>query len=95
MRPLLAAPINGRRGMGGVFTRWLADLTTRDAGELTPADIPTLTSVTLDLFLHQVLTSAGGPEAGLPGRGLPALVHPQTQPLTAVAFDCAISLEFP
>lgn len=46
---LLAVPINGRRGMGGVFAGWLADLNAR-AGELTPADIPTLASVTLDLL---------------------------------------------
>ncbi|MEU5698653.1 helix-turn-helix domain-containing protein [Streptomyces aurantiacus] len=49
VRPLFAAPISGRRGMGGVFTRWLTDLNAR-AAEFTPADIPTLTSVTLDLL---------------------------------------------
>lgn len=46
---LLAVPISGRCGMGGVFARWLSDLSAR-AGELTPADIPTLASVTLDLL---------------------------------------------
>ncbi|MDG9709557.1 helix-turn-helix domain-containing protein [Streptomyces sp. DH10] len=46
---LLAVPISGHRGMGGVFTRWLSDLNAR-ATEFTPADIPTLTSVTLDLL---------------------------------------------
>ncbi|MEV5887003.1 helix-turn-helix domain-containing protein [Streptomyces sp. NPDC052020] len=46
---LLAAPISGRRGMGGVFARWLSDLNAR-ADELAPADIPTLASVTLDLL---------------------------------------------
>ncbi len=46
---LFAVPINGRHGMGGVFTRWLTDLNAR-AHEFTPADIPTLTSVTLDLL---------------------------------------------
>ncbi|MEV6133864.1 helix-turn-helix transcriptional regulator [Streptomyces violaceusniger] len=35
--------------MGGVFTRWLTDLNAR-AHEFTPADIPTLTSVTLGLL---------------------------------------------
>ena len=46
---LFAVPISGRSGMGAVFTRWLTDLSAR-AGEFTPADIPTLTSVTLDLL---------------------------------------------
>ncbi|MFB9571759.1 helix-turn-helix domain-containing protein [Streptomyces yanii] len=46
---LFAVPINGHSGMGGVFTRWLADLDAR-ANEFTPADIPTLASVTLDLL---------------------------------------------
>ncbi|MGW4078481.1 AraC-like ligand-binding domain-containing protein [Streptomyces asiaticus] len=46
---LLAVPISGRHGMGGVLARWLTDLNTR-AHEFTPADIPTLTSVTLDLL---------------------------------------------
>ncbi|WP_260868080.1 helix-turn-helix domain-containing protein [Streptomyces sp. SAJ15] len=49
VQSLLAVPISGRGGMGGVFTRWLADLNAR-AGELAPADIPTLASVTLDLL---------------------------------------------
>ncbi|WP_322620770.1 AraC family transcriptional regulator [Streptomyces acidicola] len=46
---LLAVPISGRCGMGGVFARWLTDLNTR-AGEFTPADIPTLASVILGLL---------------------------------------------
>ncbi|MEU5031563.1 helix-turn-helix domain-containing protein [Streptomyces milbemycinicus] len=46
---LFAVPISGRSGMGGVFARWLTDLNAR-AHEFTPADIPTLTSVTLDLL---------------------------------------------
>ncbi|MFI1583955.1 helix-turn-helix domain-containing protein [Embleya sp. NPDC020630] len=46
---VLAVPISGRSGMGGVFARWLSDLNAR-ADELTPADIPTLASVTLDLL---------------------------------------------
>lgn len=46
---LLAVPISGRHGMGGVLARWLTDLNAR-AHEFTPADIPTLTSVTLDLL---------------------------------------------
>ncbi|GGZ42941.1 helix-turn-helix domain-containing protein [Streptomyces bluensis] len=49
VRGLLAVPISGRSGMGGVFARWLSDLNAR-AGEFTRADIPTLTSVTLDLL---------------------------------------------
>ncbi|MFH8978784.1 AraC family transcriptional regulator [Streptomyces sp. NPDC017890] len=50
---LLAVPINGRHGMGGVFVRWLTDLNAR-AHEFTPADIPTLTSVTLDLLASAI-----------------------------------------
>ncbi|GLV76327.1 helix-turn-helix domain-containing protein [Streptomyces hygroscopicus] len=46
---LLGIQIDGRHGMGGVFARWLSDLNAR-AGEFTPADIPTLTSVSLDLL---------------------------------------------
>ncbi|GAB7028811.1 helix-turn-helix domain-containing protein [Streptomyces sp. NPDC021749] len=46
---LLGIRIDGRRGMGGVFVRWLADLNAR-ASEFTSADIPTLSSVTLDLL---------------------------------------------
>lgn len=46
---LLAVPISGRRGMGGVLARWLTDLSAR-AGKFTPADIATLASVTLDLL---------------------------------------------
>ncbi|THC43156.1 helix-turn-helix domain-containing protein [Streptomyces sp. A1499] len=50
---LFAAPINGNRGMGGVFTRWLTDLNAR-AKEFTAADAPTLASVTLDLLASVV-----------------------------------------
>ncbi|MFS8198133.1 helix-turn-helix domain-containing protein [Streptomyces sp. CWNU-52B] len=53
MRRLLAVPIDGRSGMGGVFARWLADLNAR-AAEFTPADVPALASVTLDLLASAV-----------------------------------------
>ncbi|BCL25621.1 helix-turn-helix domain-containing protein [Streptomyces aurantiacus] len=53
MRRLLAVPIDGRIGMGGVFCRWLTDLDAR-ATEFTPADVPTLVSVTLDLLASAV-----------------------------------------
>ncbi|MFE3202476.1 AraC family transcriptional regulator [Embleya sp. NPDC059237] len=49
VRPLLAVPISGRSGMGGVFARWLSDLNAR-ADEFSPADVPTLASVTMDLL---------------------------------------------
>ncbi|MER8073642.1 helix-turn-helix transcriptional regulator [Streptomyces sp. NPDC094034] len=49
VQDLLTVPISGRNGMGGVFTRWLADLNAH-AGEFTRAGIPTLNSVTLDLL---------------------------------------------
>ncbi|MFJ6378720.1 helix-turn-helix domain-containing protein [Kitasatospora sp. NPDC092039] len=49
VRSLLSVPISGHRGMGGVFSRWLTDINAR-AGEFTPADLPTLASVTLDLL---------------------------------------------
>ncbi|MFI1015870.1 helix-turn-helix domain-containing protein [Streptomyces sp. NPDC020965] len=49
VRRLTAVPIPAQHGMSGVLSRWLADLNTR-AGEFTPADIPTLASVTLDLL---------------------------------------------
>ncbi|MFE7302747.1 helix-turn-helix domain-containing protein [Streptomyces sp. NPDC057579] len=50
---LFACPISGRRGMGGMFARWLADLNER-AGEFTPTDIPCLASVTLDLLVSVI-----------------------------------------
>lgn len=59
---LLAVPISGRHGMGGVFTRWLADLNTR-ADEFTPADVPTLASVTLDLLASVIARSLEAEEA--------------------------------
>ncbi|MFE0420952.1 helix-turn-helix domain-containing protein [Streptomyces sp. NPDC058953] len=46
---LTAVPIPAQHGMGGVLSRWLADLNRRGA-EFTPADVPSLTSVTLDLL---------------------------------------------
>ncbi|WBB62917.1 helix-turn-helix domain-containing protein [Streptomyces sp. WMMC500] len=49
MRQVLGTRIDGRRGMGGLFTRWLADLDAR-AGEFVPAEVPALASVTLDLL---------------------------------------------
>jgi hypothetical protein len=64
VRHLLAVPIDGRRGMGGVLARWLTDLNAR-AGEFTPADIPTLTQVTVDL-LACVLASFADAEDTLP-----------------------------
>ncbi|UQI46215.1 helix-turn-helix domain-containing protein [Streptomyces sp. HU2014] len=62
MRGLLAVPISGRGGMGGVFARWLADLDAR-ADEFTPADIPTLASVTLDLLTAVVARCLEAEEA--------------------------------
>ncbi|MDW6066096.1 helix-turn-helix domain-containing protein [Streptomyces sp. FXJ1.4098] len=59
---LLGVSINGRRGMGGVFTRWLTDLNTR-AGEFTPADVPTLASVTLDLLASALARCTDAEEA--------------------------------
>ncbi|WP_112470887.1 helix-turn-helix domain-containing protein [Streptomyces triticisoli] len=53
VQALLGIPIDGRRGIGGVLARWLADLNTR-AREFTPADIPTLGSVTQDLLASVV-----------------------------------------
>ncbi|WP_310726709.1 helix-turn-helix domain-containing protein [Streptomyces sp. N2A] len=44
-----AVPVPLNHGMGGVFYRWLSDINAR-ANEFTPADIPTLTSVTVDLL---------------------------------------------
>ncbi|MEV0123257.1 helix-turn-helix domain-containing protein [Streptomyces sp. NPDC050703] len=49
VQAVLGAPVDGRRGMGGTFTRWLTDLNVR-ADEFTSADIPVLVSVTLDLL---------------------------------------------
>ncbi|MEE4596067.1 helix-turn-helix domain-containing protein [Streptomyces sp. DSM 41524] len=62
---LLAVPISGRSGMGGVFARWLTDLNAR-AGEFTPADIPTLTSVTLDLLASVIARCLEAEEALTP-----------------------------
>jgi AraC-like DNA-binding protein/quercetin dioxygenase-like cupin family protein len=62
---LFAVPVNGRHGMGGVFTRWLTDLNAR-ATEFTPADIPTLASVTLDLLASVIARCLGAEEALTP-----------------------------
>lgn len=62
MQRLLAVPISGRHGMGGMFTPWPADLNTR-AAEFTPADIPTLTSVTLDLLASVIARCLEAEEA--------------------------------
>ncbi len=53
VQALLGAPIDGRRGMGGVLVRWLTDLNAR-ACEFTPADIPSLASFTLDLLASAI-----------------------------------------
>ncbi|MFD4701026.1 cupin domain-containing protein [Streptomyces niveus] len=63
---LLAIPISGRSGMGGVFARWLTDLNAR-ADEFTPADIPTLTSVTLDLLASVIARCLEAEESLTPG----------------------------
>ncbi|MER6702638.1 helix-turn-helix domain-containing protein [Streptomyces fumanus] len=62
VRRLLGVPISGRHGMGGVFTRWLSDLNVR-ADEFTPADVPTLASVTLDLLASTIARSLGSEDA--------------------------------
>ncbi|MGW4022112.1 AraC-like ligand-binding domain-containing protein [Streptomyces sp. NPDC005009] len=62
---LLAVPIDGRLGMGGTFAHWLADLNAR-AGEFTPADKPTLTSVTMDLLASIVARCLEAEEALTP-----------------------------
>ncbi|MFE1172605.1 helix-turn-helix domain-containing protein [Streptomyces sp. NPDC058773] len=62
---LLAVPISGRHGIGGVFTRWLSDLNTR-ADEFTPADIPTLAAVTLDLLASVIARCLTAEEALCP-----------------------------
>ncbi|WP_280242174.1 helix-turn-helix domain-containing protein [Nocardia abscessus] len=46
---LLAVPIGTEHGIGAAFARWLTELTAR-AEEFTPAQIPTLASVTLELL---------------------------------------------
>ncbi|MEU5646634.1 helix-turn-helix domain-containing protein [Streptomyces milbemycinicus] len=62
---LLAVPINGRSGMGGVFARWLSDINAR-AREFTSADIPTLTSVTRDLLASVLACCVEAEEALTP-----------------------------
>ncbi|GAB2902428.1 helix-turn-helix domain-containing protein [Streptomyces mayteni] len=49
LRRLLAVPLSGQRGLGGVLRRWMTDLHAR-ADEFTPADLPALASVTMDLL---------------------------------------------
>ncbi|WP_262413164.1 helix-turn-helix domain-containing protein [Actinacidiphila acidipaludis] len=46
---LLAVPIRGQSGLGGMLTGWLSDLSTR-ADEFSPADLPVLGQITLDLL---------------------------------------------
>ncbi|QXE38742.1 helix-turn-helix domain-containing protein [Streptomyces sp. GMY02] len=46
---LLTVPIDGRRGMGGTFGRWLTDINAR-ADEFTAADTPALAQLTTDLL---------------------------------------------
>ncbi|WP_051845456.1 helix-turn-helix domain-containing protein [Streptomyces sp. NRRL S-813] len=65
LQRLLAVPISGRHGMGGVFARWLADLNA-GAHEFTWADVPTLASVTLDLLLSALARCLGAEEALTP-----------------------------
>ncbi|MEU1669996.1 helix-turn-helix domain-containing protein [Streptomyces sparsogenes] len=62
VRRLLAVPISGRSGMGALFTRWLTDLNAR-AAEFTPADVPTLASVTLDLLASALARCVEAEEA--------------------------------
>ncbi|MER6144935.1 AraC family transcriptional regulator [Streptomyces sparsogenes] len=62
VQDLLAVPISGRHGMGGVFARWLTDLNER-ADEFTPADVPTLSSVTLDLLASVIARCLEAEEA--------------------------------
>ncbi|MFK0115448.1 helix-turn-helix domain-containing protein [Streptomyces sp. NPDC090994] len=59
VRDLLAVPVDGRHGMGGMLVSWLTGLTAR-AAEFTPADAPALASVTLDLLASALARS---PEA--------------------------------
>lgn len=56
---LTAVPFTTRRGTGALFSRWLADITTR-ADEFTPADAPTLASVTVDLLTAVLACSIEG-----------------------------------
>ncbi|MEU9335707.1 helix-turn-helix domain-containing protein [Streptomyces sp. NPDC048290] len=50
VQALLGDPMDGRHGVGAVLRRWLTDLQAR-AGEFTPADVPMLSSVTMDLLV--------------------------------------------
>jgi AraC-like DNA-binding protein len=62
VQALIGAPIDGHHGMGAILARWLADLNAR-AGEFTPADIPTLASVTLDLLASVIARCAEAEDA--------------------------------
>jgi AraC-like DNA-binding protein len=53
---LTAVPFSTDRGTGALFARWLLDITAR-ASEFTPADGPTLSSVTVDLLAAVLATS--------------------------------------
>ncbi|MFE9024332.1 helix-turn-helix domain-containing protein [Streptomyces sp. NPDC007808] len=62
---VLATPLSGRSGMGGVLARWLSDLNAR-ASEFTPDDLSTLTSVTLDLLASVIARCLEAEEALTP-----------------------------
>ncbi|MEU3413776.1 hypothetical protein ABZ760_21320 [Streptomyces sp. NPDC006658] len=62
VQSVLSVPISGRRGMDGMFTRWLIDINAR-ASEFTPADLPTLTSATLDLLASVIARCLEADEA--------------------------------
>ncbi|MYZ37246.1 MULTISPECIES: helix-turn-helix domain-containing protein [unclassified Streptomyces] len=77
VQALLGAPIDGRRGMGGAFARWLTDLSVR-ADEFTSADIPVLASATLDLLGSVVARCLDAEEAMSPDarrRALEVRIH--------------------
>ncbi|MFI1015999.1 helix-turn-helix domain-containing protein [Streptomyces sp. NPDC020965] len=69
---LTAVPIPALHGMGGVLSRWLADLNAR-AEEFTPADIPTLASVTLDLLAATLARCLEAEQSLTPEAGRSAL----------------------
>ncbi|MGW4205719.1 AraC-like ligand-binding domain-containing protein [Streptomyces sp. NPDC004726] len=63
LRRVQATPIPLSRGLAGVFSGWLTDITGR-AHELTPADVPALSDVTTSI-LASVLGNATETETGL------------------------------
>ncbi|MBN6039029.1 helix-turn-helix domain-containing protein [Amycolatopsis sp. 195334CR] len=70
----LARPLDGQRGLGGVLSRWLLDLSHR-APEFSRADAPALASITVDLIaatLALPLDTANPPET--PHRALRARI---------------------